>query len=164
MGDARLKAFAAAAAVFGLDRITKWTVERFVSFADSYGVIPGFFSIVRSQNRGVAFGILNDSTSEWRTWLLIVVSIAAVVGVSIVLWKSPRLDRRAFWAFALILGGAAGNLFDRVAWGQVTDFLLFYIGQYQWPAFNVADSAIVIGCGLLLLDQLRPKGQVANVP
>ena len=64
----------------------------------------------------------------------------------------------------MILGGAAGNLFDRIAWGRVTDFLLFYMGRYQWPAFNVADSAIVIGSGLLLLDLLRPKRQAANVP
>jgi signal peptidase II len=67
------------------------------------------------------------------------------------------------WAFALVLGGAAGNLFDRAVSGRVTDFLLFYIGSYQWPSFNVADSAIVVGCGLLLLDQLRPKRRTAHV-
>lgn len=164
MDDGRVKAFTAAAAVFALDRLTKYVVERSVSLADSYGIIPGFFAIVRSQNRGVAFGIFNDSTSEWRTWFLIALSIAAVIGVIVALCRIRHLDRTATWAFALILGGAAGNLFDRIAWGQVTDFLLFYIGQYQWPAFNVADSAIVIGCGLLLIDQLRPKRQVANVP
>ena len=68
------------------------------------------------------------------------------------------------WGLTLILGGAAGNVFDRIVSGQVTDFLQFYIGDYHWPTFNVADSAIVIGSGLLLLDQLRPKRQAANVP
>jgi signal peptidase II len=84
--------------------------------------------------------------------------------LSALLWSPRRLDRRSLWGFSLILGGAAGNVFDRIAWGRVTDFLLVYIGRYQWPTFNVADSAIVIGCGLLLLDLLRPKRQAANVP
>lgn len=162
MADPRLKAYAAAAGVFALDRLTKWIIESRVSFTDTYKVIPGFFDIVNSQNRGVAFGILNDSTSEWRTTLLVLASIAAVLVVSVVLWRAERLHRLLLWGLALILGGAAGNVFDRMVWGRVTDFLLFYIGQYQWPAFNVADSAIVIGSGLLLLDQFRPRRQAAN--
>jgi len=74
------------------------------------------------------------------------------------------LDRMSRWGFALILGGAAGNVVDRILFGRVTDFLLFYIHDYQWPAFNVADSAIVVGSGLLALGLLRPKTQAANVP
>ena len=91
-------------------------------------------------------------------------SLAAVVLVAAMLWSAQRLDRYSLWGFALILGGAAGNVFDRIVWGRVTDFLDFYIGDYHWPTFNVADSAIVIGSGLLLLDLLRPKRQAANVP
>ena len=163
MADLRLKAYGAAAAIFALDRLTKWVIESRVSFSATYKVIPGFFDIVNSQNRGVAFGILNDSTSEWRTTLLVLASMAAVIVVSIVLWRAQRLDRLLLWGLALILGGAAGNVFDRIVWGRVTDFLLFYIGEYQWPAFNVADSAIVLGSALLLLDQFRPKRQAANV-
>ena len=165
MLDLRLKAYAAAAAVFALDRLTKRIIDTHVSNFDTYNVIPGFFDIVRSQNRGVAFGLFNDSTSEWRTTLLVVASLAAVVLVSALLWRPERLDldRLSLWGFALILGGAAGNVFDRIVWGQVTDFLLFYIGSYQWPAFNAADSAIVIGSALLLTDLLRPKRQAANV-
>src|SRR5579872_4481455 len=163
MADRRMTAYGLAAAVFALDRLTKWIIESRVSFNDTYRVIPGFFDIVNSQNRGVAFGILNDSTSEWRTTLLVLASMVAVVVVSFVLWKAQRLDRLSLWGFALILGGAAGNVFDRIVWGRVTDFLLFYVGEYQWPAFNVADSAIVVGSGLLLLDQFRPKRQAANV-
>jgi signal peptidase II len=163
MADIRVKAYGAAFAVFALDRLTKWIIESRVSFSATYKVIPGFFDIVNSQNRGVAFGILNDSTSEWRTTLLVVASIAAVLLVSVVLWNAQRLDRLLLWGLALILGGAAGNVFDRIMWGRVTDFLLFYLGEYQWPTFNVADSAIVIGSVLLLLDQFRPKRQAANV-
>jgi signal peptidase II len=163
MVDIRLKAYGVSAAVFALDRLTKWFVDGHVSFFDTYPVIPGFFDIVRSQNRGVAFGIFNDSTSEWRTLLLVVASIAAVLIVSIMLWRARRLDRLTQCGLALILGGAAGNVFDRIVWGRVTDFLLFYIRDYQWPAFNMADSAIVIGSGLLMVDLLRSKRQAANV-
>ena len=164
MADLRLKAYGTAALVFALDRFTKWLVETYVSAMDTYRVIPGFFDIVHSENRGVAFGIFNDSTNEWRTALLIVLSLAAVVFVSAMLWRPQRLDRSSFWGLALILGGAAGNVFDRIMWGRVTDFLDFYIGTYHWHTFNVADSAIVIGSGMLLLDLLRPKRQAANVP
>jgi signal peptidase II len=163
MADIRMKAYAAAAAVFALDRLTKWIIETRVSFFDTYKVIPGFFDIVRSQNRGVAFGIFNDSTSEWRTTLLIVASIAAVALIAAMLWNAQRLDRFSIWGFALIHGGAAGNVFDRIVWGQVTDFLLLYVGQFQWPTFNVADSAIVCGSGLLLLDLVKSKRQVPHV-
>lgn len=162
--DLRLKAYGAAAAVLLLDRLTKWIVETRVSFLDSLKVIPGFFDIVRSENRGVAFGLFNGSDSQWRTLVLVLLAVAAVIGVSIVLWHPERLDRLARWGFALILGGAAGNVVDRILYGQVTDFLLFYFRDYQWPAFNVADSAIVIGSGLLALGLLRPKAQAANVP
>jgi signal peptidase II len=164
MLDIRVKAYAAAAAVFALDRVTKSFIDSHISFLDSYKVIPGFFDIVHSENRGVAFGIFNDSTSEWRTVVLIGLSLICVVLMAGFLWKMHRrLDRVSLMGFALIMGGAAGNVFDRIAWGRVTDFLLFYIGQYQWPAFNVADSAITVGSGLVLLELLRPKRQVSNV-
>jgi signal peptidase II len=164
MRSLRLKAYAIALAVVALDRVTKWIIETYVSAMDTYHVIPGFFDIVHSENRGVAFGIFNDSTSEWRTTLLIVLSLAAVVFVSSMLWRPDRLDRFSLWGLTLILGGAAGNVFDRIMWGRVTDFLDFYIGTYHWHTFNIADSAIVVGSALLLLDLLRPKRQAANVP
>ena len=163
MADLRWKAYGTAGLVLLLDRLTKWVIETRVSFVDSYRVIPGFFEIVHSQNRGVAFGVFNDSTSEWRSILLVVGSLVAVAVISAMLWKPGKLDRKTMWGCALILGGAAGNLVDRLLFGQVTDFLLFHVGDYQWPTFNVADSAIVIGSGLLLLDLLRPRRQAANV-
>ena len=164
IADLRLKAYSTALAVLAFDRLTKWFIETRMSFVDTTKVIPGFFDIIRSENRGVAFGLFNDSTSEWRTTLLVLISVAAVIGVSIVLWRPDRLDRLSRWGFALILGGAAGNVVDRIFWGRVTDFLLFYVRDYQWPAFNIADSAIVIGSGLLAAGLLRPKPQAANVP
>jgi len=164
MADLRIRAYGLAALVFALDRITKLIVEARVSAMDTFHVIPGFFDIVHSQNRGVAFGIFNDSTSEMRTMLLILLSIAAVIYIGVMLWRPWKLDRWSLWGLALVLGGAAGNVFDRILMGHVTDFLELYVGQYHWPTFNVADSAIVIGSGLLILEMLRPKRQAANVP
>ena len=143
--------------------LTKWLVETNVSAMDTYHVIPGgFFDIVHSENRGVAFGILNDSTNEWRTAILVVLAVAAVIFVGAMLWNAQRLDRSSFWGLSLILGGAAGNVCDRAMFGKVTDFLDFYFRDYHWHTFNVADSAIVVGSGLLLIDLLRPKRQAAN--
>ena len=154
MADRRIVAYLVAAGVFVLDRLSKWIVETHVSFLDTYRVVPGFFDIVRSQNRGVAFGFLNDSASPWSTGALIAASLAAVAVVSAMIWKVGRLDTRSLWGLALVLGGAAGNVFDRIVWGRVTDFLLVYLRDYQWPTFNLADSAIVAGSGLLILDLL----------
>ena len=164
MANARVKAYGTALGVLALDRLSKWIVESNVSVMDTVRVIPGLFNIVHSENRGIAFGILNDSTYEWRTTLLIVLSAAAVIFVAAMLWNAQRLDRYSFWGLTLILGGAAGNVLDRAVWGRVTDFLDFYIGEHHWHTFNVADSAIVIGSGLLLIDLLRPKKRAANVP
>lgn len=152
-------AYGLAFAVFAVDRITKWIIETRMSAFDSITVIPGLFDIVHSQNRGAAFGLFAESTSEWRTVLLIGFSGVALIALVAMLWKSARMDRRTGIALALVLGGAMGNVFDRVRWGTVTDFLLFYIGTHQWPAFNAADSSIVIGCGLLALDLLKPPRQ-----
>jgi signal peptidase II len=162
--DLRLKAYGTGVLVLALDRLTKWLIETRLTFFDTRKIIPGFFDIVRSENPGVAFGLFSESTSQWRTLVLVLLSLAAVIGVSILLWRPDRLDRLSRWGFALILGGAAGNVVDRILYGHVTDFLLFYVRDYQWPAFNVADSAIVIGSVLLALGLLRPKAQAANVP
>ena len=163
MAGLRWKAYGAAAAVVALDRLTKWIIETNVSFADSYRVIPNFFDIVHSQNRGIAFGFFNDGATSLSTALLSLFSLAAVLVIAALLWNAGRLDRLSVAGLALILGGAAGNLFDRIVWGRVTDFLEFYVGSYHWPTFNVADSAVVIGSGLLLLELLRQRRQAANV-
>jgi len=164
MADARLKTYGLAALIFAADRVSKWIVETHVSAMDTLHVIPGFFDIVHSQNRGIAFGMFNDSTSPWRTSILVLLAAGALVLIGGMLWRPEKLDRWSLWGLTLVLGGAAGNVFDRVIWGRVTDFLDFYVRDYHWHTFNIADSAIVIGSALLILDMLRPKRQAANVP
>src|SRR5947209_970651 len=159
---ARVTMYGVAGAVFAIDRLTKWMIETRLSAMDTHVVIPGFFEIVHSENQGAAFGLFAESTSAWRTVLLIGFSVVALIALAVMLWRTSRLDRTTSIALALILGGAMGNVFDRIHFKKVTDFLLFYIGSYQWPAFNAADSAIVIGSGLLLLDFIKPKRQPAH--
>ena len=149
-----------------LDRLTKWLIETRMSFLDTQPVIPGFFDIVRSENRGVAFGLFNDSTSRVATrccWCCF--RSAAVIGVSVLLWRPERLDRMSRWGFALILGGAAGNVVDRMLYGRVTDFLLVLysrlpVAGIQRGGFRHRRSAACCwrwGCS-------GRKPQAANVP
>jgi signal peptidase II len=162
MPDIRLRAYSLATLVFIIDRATKWVIESRLTKADSFTVIPGFFDIVHSQNPGVVFGLFGDSTSEYRTLILIAFSAMALALVGVVLWNAARMERLTALGLSLMLGGAAGNVFDRVAYGRVTDFLEFYVGSFHWPTFNMADSAIVIGSGLVLLEMMRPKRQAAQ--
>ncbi|MBI1740179.1 MAG: signal peptidase II [Acidobacteriales bacterium] len=149
--------FLIALLVIALDRLTKWTIAQKLSLHDSITVIPGFFRIIRTENRGAAFGMFADSPSEWKVGLLISFSLVALLIVSALLWKNSHSLTTTGIGLALILGGAVGNLWDRLVSGHVVDFLLFYVGQYQWPAFNLADSAIVIGAGLLVFEILFTK-------
>src|SRR5258708_11686329 len=149
--------FLIAVLVIGLDRVTKWTIAHRLSLYDSVPVIPGFFRIIHTENRGAAFGLFADSPSEWKVGLLILFSVVALLIVSALLWKNSHRLTTTGVGLSLILGGALGNLWDRLISGHVVDFLLFYVGQYQWPAFNVADSAIVIGSGLLVFEILFTK-------
>lgn len=131
-------------------------IERYVSLYDTYHVIPGFFNIVHAKNRGAAFGIFSEGESELRTFVLIAISAAVLVFVSILLFRPAKgglaNNTLTTVALALVLGGAVGNLWDRAAYGMVTDFLEFFAGDYVFPAFNVADSAITVGASLLMLD------------
>jgi signal peptidase II len=144
-----------ALAVLLLDRITKRVVAQTIPLDDAINIIPGFFRLTHLENTGAAFSLFADSTSPFRTALLIVFSVAALAVVSILLWKDRRVFHSGTLALSLILGGALGNLWDRLVAGRVTDFLDFYIGPHHWPPFNIADSAIVVGALLLLLRMLR---------
>ncbi len=122
---------------------------------------------MHAENPGVAFGFLSDSGFAWRGAILIGVSILVLAYVLFLLWQGRRsasLPLRL--ALALILGGALGNLYDRVVHGTVTDFIEVYTGRHYFPAFNVADSSISVGGALLLLEMLRAKNKAvdANVP
>jgi signal peptidase II len=124
---------------------------------DGIQVIPGFFRIIHTENPGAAFGIFADSPSQWKLGMLIGFSIIALVIVSGLLWKNSHTMTSTGVGLALILGGAVGNLWDRLVSHQVVDFLLFYVGPHQWPAFNVADSAIVVGAALLVIEIIFTK-------
>ncbi|HVO80531.1 MAG TPA: signal peptidase II [Terriglobales bacterium] len=154
--------FLIALGVVCLDRLAKWAVARNLALHDSVQVIPDFFRITHVENRGAAFGLFADSPSEWKIAVLVLFSIIALVIVAALLWRNSHAITTTGVGLALILGGAVGNLWDRLLSGRVVDFLLFYIGQYQWPAFNVADSAIVIGAGLLVIEILFTRAPAAE--
>ncbi len=149
--------FLIAALVIALDRYTKWLVAHRVTMHDSITVIPGFFRIIHTENPGAAFGLFADSPSQWKVALLIAFSVVALAIVSMLLWKNSHRFTSTGVGLSLILGGAIGNLWDRIVSRHVVDFLLFYVKSYQWPAFNVADSAIVVGACLLVFEILFTK-------
>jgi signal peptidase II len=155
-----------AALVFFFDRVTKVLIERTVSVWDTHSVIPGFFNIVHTKNRGAAFGMFSEGNSEVRTFLLIGVSLVVLLFISLLLLRPSRAgfsgSRITMIGLSLVLGGAIGNIYDRIVSGMVTDFLEFYIGEWHFAAFNVADSAITIGAGLLLIDMWMSRKQVVQ--
>lgn len=146
------------------DRITKLWIEHGLADFDSISVIPGLFRIVHTENPGAAFGFLADGNVLLRAAVLIGVSVIVLLFVASALWSR----RTTFTAplsrlgLALILGGAIGNLWDRVIRGTVTDFIEIYQGSWSFPAFNVADSAITVGAVLLLISILRPQHKAAD--
>jgi signal peptidase II len=161
--SSRAVTLAIAGTVFVLDRVTKVWIERNVSVYDTFNVIPGFFDIVHTKNRGAAFGMFADGDSPIRTFLLIGVSIAVLLFISFALLR-PRepgahVTRLTLYGLSLVMGGALGNIYDRIVHGMVTDFLEFYLGSYRFAAFNIADSAISVGAGLLVLDMWRTRKQ-----
>ena len=158
----RIVAAAIAVGVFACDRVSKAVVEDRVGAYDTIPAIPGLLNIVRSQNAGVAFGIFNETTSHNRTLLLIAVSLIAVAILAAMLWRIDRQDRLTATGLALVLGGALGNVFDRVRQGTVTDFLDLYFGTYHWYIFNLADTAICIGAGLMMLSIWRTRKETEN--
>src|SRR5262249_37300806 len=128
-----------------------------INLHDSISVLPGFFRLTHVENRGAAFGLFSDSPSEWKIAVLILFSLVALIVVSTLLWKNSHVMSSTGFGLALILGGALGNLWDRLLDGHVVDFLDFSIREYHWPAFNIADSAIVIGALLLVAEILVTK-------
>jgi signal peptidase II len=151
---ARTFHFLLALIVILVDRWTKRLVAAHIAMYRHIQIIPGFFRLTHTENTGAAFSLFADSPAHWKTGLLIGFSLLAMVIVSVLLWKQERPLTITGTALSLILGGAVGNLWDRIASGRVVDFLLFYVKQYQWPVFNLADSAIVVGAGLLVLEIL----------
>ena len=140
-----------AVVLFGLDRWSKVLVIENLELYDSRTVIPGFFDLVHARNTGIAFSLFADSGAWMRDWVLPALTAGAIVFVLVLFWRYEG-GWRGRLALTLVLAGAAGNLYDRLLFGYVTDFLDVYIGAWHWPAFNVADSCITVGALLLLFD------------
>lgn len=140
--------------VLTLDLVTKYWVESSMVYGQQIPVTP-FFNLVLTYNAGAAFSFLSDA-SGWQRWLLS--GVALITSIVIIFLLQRYADNRLFClALSLVLGGALGNLWDRMTLGHVIDFLDFYLGSYHWPAFNIADSAIFIGAVLLIYDSFQKK-------
>lgn len=148
------------------DQWSKWLVERHLPLHQPMEIIPGFLNFTHVQNTGVAFGLFADSGSSRGPLILTALGLLALAVVGLYFWRTPSRDRLMLTSLALILGGAVGNLMDRVATGSVTDFIDAYIGTYHWHTFNVADSAITVGICLMAIDVLLAgrKSPVASQP
>ena len=165
--DLRLLAYGLTGVVVLLDRLTKIWIQHNVALWDRILVIPGLFDIIHTENSGMAFGLMNEGASSWRTILLVGVAGVVLVAVAVLIWRlpgrMPAHQRFTPAALGLILGGAIGNVYDRAVQGSVTDFLDVYIGRHHWPAFNVADSAITIGAALVALELILSPAERKKV-
>jgi len=146
------------AAVVGLDQLAKWLVARALDLHEYVPIVDGLLSLSHVRNRGAAFGLLSNAELPHQSVLLAVMSLAALAAIAFYFIRLPASAWLPRFALALVLGGALGNLVDRVRLGYVVDFIHLYWKQHQWPDFNVADSAITIGVTLLVLDILRSPG------
>ena len=155
-----LKLLLVAGTVVLLDQVTKLLIVRTLPLHTVKPIIDGFFSLVHVHNPGGAFGMMASMSPAIRTAVFLVVS-AMAIGLILYFYHTTPANRP--WlatGFALIFGGAIGNMIDRVRMGKVVDFLDFYIGNWHWPAFNVADSAITIGVGIFILHLVLKKATI----
>ena len=141
--------------VIGADQLTKIAAEAELQLHEAVPVMP-FFNLMLAYNEGAAFSFLSDA-GGWQRWLFS--GLAVVISLVITFWlrRLSPAERLTGFGLALILGGAIGNLFDRLAYGHVIDFIQLYYDRWYWPAFNLADSAITVGVVLLLIDGLVTK-------
>lgn len=145
-------------AVLLLDQITKWVVLRTLDIHQSVTVVSGFFNLVHVRNRGMAFGFLNRAGSDLPFYFLLFATVGAILLLAFWAARLKPEEYRILPGLALILGGALGNLVDRIRLHEVIDFLDIHISHYHWPAFNVADSAITLGTLWVALNLLfRPS-------
>jgi len=139
-------------AVLAADQATKYAVERFTVVGSSRVLIPGLVNLIHTSNPGVAFGLLADSPTAWLAPVLIVFSVSVIVLLGWMLATGRGGSLLGQCGLALILGGAAGNVLDRIMRRSVTDFIDFYVGSHHWYTFNLADSAIVVGAAFVVLE------------
>lgn len=156
MNRLRVQALLIVVALFTADRASKLWIESHLTLYDSFAIVPGIFNIVHTQNSGAAFGLFADASPTIRFLVLIVASLAMMGILGQMLWQATERVAAASatlrLALTLVLGGAIGNLYDRLRFDRVTDFLQVFLGTYEWPSFNVADSAICVGATLLAID------------
>ena len=141
------------ALVIVVDQVTKRVIDSAMQLHQTIELIP-YFQLTYMRNQGAAFSFLSGA-GGWQRWFFIGLAIVASVFIFVWLRKLDPSRRREAVAWALVLGGAQGNLIDRILYGYVIDFLDVYVGDWHWPAFNVADSAITVGVALLLLDSFK---------
>ena len=140
--------------VIVLDQLSKVYIQKTMKLHQTIKVIDGLFDITYVLNKGAAFSFLADKPEGFTIPFFVIVSVIAIGIIGFLFYKTEKSDYVSLIAFALLLGGSIGNLIDRIRHGAVTDFLDFYIQQYHWPAFNVADSAITTGVFLFLFSQV----------
>lgn len=145
------------AVIVVFDQLTKFIVDRSMPLHHSIPIIEGFFSLTYVRNTGAAFGIFAGSAEIFRRPFLILVSVVAIGFIVVMLKRLRDSEKWLVTALAFILGGAIGNLIDRVVYGEVIDFLDCFWGSYHWPAFNVADSFITIGVTITLFILIKAK-------
>jgi signal peptidase II len=138
-----------------LDQWTKSLVVQKLPLYQRVEVIQGFFDLTHVRNTGGAFGIFGGEKGGLGSILFVVVSLIAIGAIVFLFLRIKENERTLAFSFSLILSGAVGNLIDRLRYGEVVDFLDFYLSSYHWPAFNVADSAICVGIGLMALELLK---------
>ena len=156
----KLAYLAIAGGVFMIDQSTKaWAVRR-LRFGDDMPIISGFLNFAYAQNTGVAFSMLDDHGDTGR-WGLSIIAMVAGALVLYFFWRTPRSDDRILGALALLLAGIAGNVTDRLRLGFVVDFIDVQFGDWHYPTFNIADMAICVGAGLLILDMFFVKKKQA---
>ena len=148
--------------VVALDQLTKWLVRVRVPLHDSVQVIPNLLDITHVRNTGAAFGFLNGVDFPGKTLLIAVVAIVALIGVALYSGTLSNQQLLPRLGMALIIGGAAGNLIDRIIIGSVVDFVDAYWGTFHFWAFNVADSAITVGVAFMILDMIRTGSHASN--
>ncbi|MFQ5720788.1 MAG: signal peptidase II [Acidobacteriota bacterium] len=137
------------------DQVTKALMTAWLLPRGGFTVIPGLFDLTYVKNRGAVFGLFGGLGDPWRGVVLTFVPLGAIVLVAVLAWRSPAGRASPLLPLALVLGGAVGNLIDRLRLGAVVDFLDWHLAGHHWPAFNVADSAICVGVGFLLLHSFR---------
>ncbi|HQZ95927.1 MAG TPA: signal peptidase II [Pyrinomonadaceae bacterium] len=157
----KLAYLAISGGVFMIDQTTKAWAARSLRFDGDRSVIPGFLNFAYAQNTGVAFSMLDDHGDSGR-WGLSVVAIVAATLVMYFFWRTPRTDDRVLGSLALLLAGIVGNVVDRLRLGFVIDFIDVQFGSWHYPTFNVADAAICVGAGLLLIDMFFSKKRQAE--